>query len=123
MFLFSIYAWVWFFGDFCRILDHLTQKLTLIWVLIFPPLRYPKPYVRETREEQKISELVRNHGQPVVSSTDHGEPITANRFIILYYAGEDPPFATYKGMFQGLRKRIQHPSPSHYFSHIHLSFS
>ena len=56
MLLFLFYAWVWFFGDFYRILDHLTQQLAPIWVHIDPPRRYAKPYARGAREEQKISE-------------------------------------------------------------------
>jgi len=54
---------------------------------------------------------------------DSGEPVTANLFIFLHYAAEDALFGAYKTCFLAKEKGIEYPSPSHYYSHIHLSFS
>ena len=80
----------------------------------------PCPWSKRRTEDFGTSQ---NQGPIVVSPTNRGEPIAANLFIFLRCASEDAPFSAYKACFLAEEKRMEHPSPSHYYSHIHLSFS
>ena len=114
---FGVVLW-WFLQDFRPFDPAIDPHLSDYW----PTTEVSQVLCPRSKRIAEDFIISQNHGLTIVSPMDHGELVTANLFILICCAAENDPFGAYKACFLAKESRIMHPSPSHYYSHIHLSF-